>query len=573
MKSGSRAAWLGSDWLPGAMLFVASAAFVLWQNSQVAILWDLGYLLDTSYRIALGQMPYRDFPLVHAPLTFLIQAALIHFGGRVYLLQQGYAAVAGGVCTVLAWRIVLRIVMGSWARTISLLLAIPLVFLGVYGVYPHPIYDCDCGLAILLALFLLLRLDAGKPGRFQAWFYPPLTGAAVVLPVFFKQNMGTPFLLAVGFGVALLLVVRMLSRGEVFLPETRALLLILAGMALTMGCCLAAIQLTAGLDNYFRWTIRFAAERRLPGFADMLGVYRQPSFVWTLPAVGLGTGLLLSRFGKLIWGRVTAAILLAAPFAWSVVFLFLDDDLDERADNLLALWPLMLIVSTVFALFFLRRGLTLWRLMPLFVLAAIHGTFLSQQLWGSTYAIWPLLIVLLAQIFAALPPGEKWVRLALAGVVSATLVVCGGLYAIGHERLNYARVADGPLRQAKLPALRGMATRGPYLANFEGLIVFAAREIPDGDALLLLPGEDPFFFATGRTPQFPVNLFDRTTDPYSPPDLMEEARRRNVRWVIVKTLLQSNEEPLPEREQTMALIAGEFALFRRIEGYDVYRRR
>ena len=28
------------------------------------------------------------------------------------------------------------------------------------------------------------------------------------------------------------------------------------------------------------------------------------------------------------------------------------------------------------------------------LLATIHGAFLSQQLWGSTYAIWPLLMLL-----------------------------------------------------------------------------------------------------------------------------------------------------------------------------------
>jgi len=36
------------------------------------------------------------------------------------------------------------------------------------------------------------------------------------------------------------------------------------------------------------------------------------------------------------------------------------------------------------------------------LLAAIHGTFLSQQLWGSTYGIWPLLILLLAELLASL---------------------------------------------------------------------------------------------------------------------------------------------------------------------------
>jgi hypothetical protein len=144
-----------------SLLFSATAAFVLWQNSQIAVLWDLSYLLDTSWRIALGQIPYRDFPLVHPPLTFVIQALIMRVFGRVYLWPVLYAAIVGGLGTVLTWRIALRFLAEriSYALPVSLLLAAPLVFLGIYGVYPHPIYDCDCGFAILVALFLLQRLN------------------------------------------------------------------------------------------------------------------------------------------------------------------------------------------------------------------------------------------------------------------------------------------------------------------------------------------------------------------------------------------------------------------------------
>jgi hypothetical protein len=118
-----------------------------------------------------------------------------------------------------------------------------------------------------------------------------------------------------------------------------------------------------------------------------------------------------------------------------------------------------------------------------------------------------------------------------------------------------------------------MTVRGPYLTAFEQLLDFAAREIPRDDGLLLLPGEDPFYFATGRTPQFPVLLLDRTCDPYSPQELVGLVRSRDIRWLIVKRRLQLTDQVLPEPEQTMALLLREFALERRLDGYDVYRRR
>jgi len=294
--------------------------------------------------------------------------------------------------------------------------------------------------------------------------------------------------------------------------------------------------------------------------------------LWTLPTLAAGLLLLHSRYASKLWGEILGICLVSAPFLGSIVFLFLNDDLDERGDNLLALWPLLLLVSAFFAIAQLRKGITLARLMPFFVLAAIHGTFLSQQLWGSTYAIWPLLMVLVAQILTSIPQTSRLSALTLATAISATFLVCGSFYAVGHERLNYIQIPDTPLSRATLPALRGIADRGPFLPDFEELVRFADKEIPVQDGLLLLPGEDPFYFATGRAPQFPVLLLDRTTDPYSPEELLATARSHDTQWVIVKRRLQLNDDPLPQRERVMALVASEFTLYRKLNGYDVYRR-
>jgi len=567
--------WEWRDFLTGAALFLATATFVLWQNSQIAILWDLSYLLDISYRIALGQTPYRDFPLVHPPLTFLLQAGIMRLAGRHYLLHVAYPALIGGLGTVAAWRIILRTLREKvrFVWVIALLLAAPLTVLGVYSVYPHPIYDCDAAFAILVAVFLLQRLGSKRStGRTVQGEW----GTAAVLPVFVKQNIGVPFLAAVVVGILLLLILGQIGKDKrlepVDEPNSAILFKVLAAIGVAILLALGLIQVTAGLGNYLHWTVHFAAQRRLPGFSEMLTVYQQPSFAWTLPSVGCGLILLCLPIVRRTWAKILALCLLSAPLLGSIVYLLLNDDLDERADNLLALWPMLLILSAIVALIELRKGITMGRLIPFFLLAAIHGTFLSQQLWGSTYAIWPLLMLLIAQMLAAIPSNSQKLVPALASVVCATFLICGGLYAAGHERMNYLQIPDQAVTRATLPALRGMADRGPYLLDFEELVRFATKEIPAKDGILLLPGEEPFFFATGRVPQFPVQIFDNTTDPYSPKELLEAARERHIRWVIVKTRLQSTENPLPEGELTMDLVRKEFRMYRRLAGYDVYRR-
>ncbi len=591
--------WTLRDRLAAAVLFLATAGFVLWQNAHVAITWDLSYLLDSSQRLALGQVPYRDFPFVHPPLTFLLQAAILRLTGRIYFAHILYAAAAGGLATVLTWRLALNIlrvprvldhevpmppvrILGPGfagssgiAWPISLLLAAPLTVLGIYSIYPHPIYDCDAILSVLFALLLLQRLEANeRPSLLSGG----IAGGALVLPLFFKQNIGLPFLLASLAAITLLLLQP--SPEHATPPRRAALVAVLCGAMATLLAAALLLHWTVGLHHYIYWTMHFAAQRRLPGTAEMLSVYAEPALRWELPSVAVAL-MLLRQAARAdstdLWQRWLAFVLLAAPFLWTLRLLLLHTDVDDRADDLLALWPLLLLLAAAFAVFSLARALwrgslTLHTLLPFILLATILGTMLSQQLWGSTYAIWPLLVLLLAQMVVRLAVLDPPRAPALAVVISATLLLCGGLYADSRERLSYAHIDDGSLQRSTTPALRGMVTPGPYLPAFDQLLHFAAAEIPPNDGLLLLPGEDPFYFASGRTPRFPVLLFDNTTDPYSPEEIAALVRAENIRWLIVKRELQLKADPMPQREATLQSLAPQFTLYRRLDNYDVYRR-
>jgi hypothetical protein len=551
------------DSFTAAALFVATGAFTLWQNTRVAALWDISYLLDSSTRIALGQIPYRDFPFAHAPLTFLLHAAIIYIFGRVYPPHVFCAALEAGVATLLTWRILLRLLTPlANTRVLAALLAAPLIFLGIYGIYPHPIYDSDCIFAVLLALFLLQHCGESSTRSF-------LAGAACVVPLFAKQNIGLPFLAATLLAVAIVAVARRLQR-QAITPQ----LCVVAGALTAQAAALLTLHLTVGLHNYVHWTITFAAQRRLPGLSLMLGTYCQTSLLWTLPAAIAGVALIHNRnlHGKR-WARPTAFLLLAAPFLWTIIALALTTDPDDRADQLLSLWPHLLVLAAALAIYNLRprnlqAKLTLAPLLPLVLLATIHGTFLSQQLWGSTYAIWPLLMLLIAATLAQIPTLAR----PLAVTIAATFLLCGGLYATSHERLEYIHL-DGELAHSTLPSLHGLATPGPWVPGFEELVRFTNDTIPADDSILLLPGEDPFYFATGRTPRFPVLLFDLATDPYTPQQTLDQARAQDIRWLIVNRNLQLTGLPYSELPEITGTLQQDFTLYRSLANYDIYRRK
>jgi hypothetical protein len=206
----------------------------------------------------------------------------------------------------------------------------------------------------------------------------------------------------------------------------------------------------------------------------------------------------------------------------------------------------------------------------------VQGAFLSQQLWGSTYAIWPLLILLLAGILrdlfivagAAKAREIQW----LAGISAVCLLVAGAFYVQSHERLDNADVSTGEVTRSTLPPLAGLSMRGPWLPQFEELVGFSEREIPRDQGFLMIPGEDLFYYTTARRPQFPVLMFDRTVNPYGPEQIAEMAQRQNICWLVLKKNLQLNGEPVDEKARLLDLLRSDFAPFHSLANYEIYRR-
>ncbi len=550
----------------GLFLFCGTAAVVIWQNAHLAVIWDLSYTLENSYRIALGEFPYRDFPFAHAPITFLIQAALIKLTGRVFWHTTAYCAIAGGCGTLLTWRILRNILRETKpARWLAFWLSVPLIPLGIYSIFPHPFYDPDCTLAILIGVLLLQRLDLRPSSK----LLPISAGAFLVIPLFVKQNTGLLFLLsAIGLILAWAVWEKLRHRA------IQMYVLIVVSAGLTLAVALLLIHFTAGLKNYWRWTIQFAAERRTPARGEMLAIYTDKmTFVWlSFIAAGAVLCWLVRHRHRLL--MTLAALLISVPFVWPVIYLFRDSDPSERAERLVNIWPVVIIAVLVIAIVTIRKRTGISLILPFILIAAINGCFMSQQLWGSTYAIWPLLMILIAIALAqVLSRKVDFFLIVSTTVIAASLLIAGAFYVRSHERLSYANLDDGELKRSTLPELKGLSTRGEWIPQFEELVRYADQKIPQDEGILLLPGEDPFYYATGRRPQFPVLLFDHTVNPYSPQQILQICRERNIKWLVVKQDLQDEDDGVnQEEEQITAALEEDFEQVDSLGNYEIYHR-
>jgi hypothetical protein len=583
LADSSRRLW--PDWMAALFLFSATASVVVWQNSRLGVLWDLSYVLDSSYRISLGDVPYRDFPFPHAPLTFLVQAAIIKLAGRVFWHTTVYCALMGGLATVMTWRILLNVLRDTLAhaRLVAFLLSLPLAVLGIYCIFPHPFYDPDCTLAILPSVLLLQQLDRQPASSWRAL----LAGASLVIPLFVKQNTGLAFFMSAGLALAALMTIEIFRRRPV-----RRYVCALAGAIAGLSLALLLIHFSAGLKNYWHWTIEFAATRRTPARGEMLAIYQGKILLLWLASFAAGAILLwFSHRGQRMLA-LASALLMSAPFAWPAIYLLRDQDASERADRLIGVWPVLLIVAFVIAVASIRRRTGISLVQPFILIGAVNGNFMSQQLWGSTYAVWPLFMILFAntivglssvgsltsiRLEAGLVPQSRidqqsWTTIPLAAIVVASLLISGAFYVRAHERLDYANLTDGEMNRSTLPQLKGLSARGQWLPDFEELVRYSETNIPRDDGLVLIPGEDLFYYTTGRRPRFPVLLFDHTTNPYSPEEIAKLCRDKNIRWVIVKQDLQLEEDPVENRDRLIELLEQDFEQVESLNNYDIYRR-
>lgn len=283
-----------------------------WRNSQVGVLVDLGYVVNIATRIALGDVPYRDFPLAQAPGSFLVQALLIKLFGPHYFVQILYASILGGSATALAYLIARRLLAGVVAEPAGLaaVLTVPLVPLGIYAVVPNPFYDPDACVVVLgtMALLLFAR-DRPTVTRFAA------AGALATVPLFIKQNIGGAFLVSL-VGVLVLEALTSLRR-------RRELAWLGLGIGGALAIELVLMQLIVGVDAYIRWAWTFAMSGRGVTL-DRLHEFGDPAVLFpgvVIVALALAAPRVSERLRAVLFGGGLAVVLAAtpplrSPFRW-----------------------------------------------------------------------------------------------------------------------------------------------------------------------------------------------------------------------------------------------------------------
>ncbi|QUV94982.1 hypothetical protein J8C00_08850 [Chloracidobacterium sp. E] len=569
-------------WLAVCVLAVGAGAVHQWQTGRIGVLGDYAYIVDTAWRIAQGEVMYRDFGLPHSPLTFHVQATLIKVFGFSYGVTAWYCTVVNVGYVLLTYGLV-RVLVPGWS---GVALCVPLVWLAPHSIYPHPFYDPDACWLVLLNLNLLHWVATRRVGAVVAF----LGGVTTVLPALAKQNVGYPYVALVvvavvwwgwlrGRWVGAGAGSRGEGKGESKAEGTAELDVVglrWFGAGVVVGVVGAAVWLglTCGLGNYWRWVFA-SASRRLADLTFILETYGNYES-WVLGGLMVLGWWLWQRKGegaRPFWVATASATLLLGPFVVVSAITWLCGRFFVGFDYpLLSLWVPVMILTLVVGLWQLPAVLSASQpvrtMLPWIAVILTFFSFLSQGHTGSSYGIWALFVLMMA--YAMPLPGKCW-QLLMCWTFATTLTLAAIPYVYRNIRLRYIDRRGKTLQTVTSGSFRGFTVHVPHLSNFFELLDFVTKYIPESEPVVCVPQEDPFYVMTGRRNPLPMVIFDRTATPLSPEEIVEEAERRQVKWVIVKRVLQfgglaGETKGLPE------VFSEKYSRVARLKGYDILYR-
>jgi hypothetical protein len=508
--------------------FVYYHAFI--NEERILALLDFTYLVEHAYRIYLGEMPYKDFGLALTPGIFLIQAGVFKlFGLNAHAIVL-HACFVSFFVVLLNFYIINKL-HKNYVINISLLL--PLIFTG-QAIFTHANYNMESLFFCLIALAYLLKVLYSQKKAYWQFF---MVGILISLPFFIKQNIGLVFQF---FMLLSLFLVSLFSKKELLFKE---FLLILMGNILIPVIFIVILFMSGVLDDFYYQVFQFPSEVRNPltKIEEIIKAYLSYEAVLSYSGMVL-MGLFLCT--PVISHQTKSFILpLFAPVILFFTYLTYFRAYNVHLETVIGIHFMTIVIiifflANVYKFILNTSGQLFVTFVPMVLLATSVSVFLSYfSLPAQIENIYFLLIAIIAahsiQFF---PNLTTW---------NIFYVVIGVLfsfqfYGFANTKFFWFPTYSTVHEVAAEPKLRGLGTRDEWFPKMEQLFQFADKHIKNTDKVVTLPGEDPFYYATGRIPPLAyLQANPHTFVPYNVNWFFQQCLEEKVKWIIVKKHIQN----------------------------------
>jgi len=539
------------------LLALISAVLVLLQASRVAPLIDMTYMLESANRLFWGQIPYRDFYLVLPPGSFYIMSWVMEIFGKDYLYQLCYI-VFEQCSLVIATASLIREYNRDMVTT-SLLAA--MIVFGGHAILPFSSYDIPAALFVTISLILFIRSKT-------TWAYFGL-GILSFFPTLFKQNVGLVFL----FSLLVSLCVKMVFVDRA--KNVKYFFSFLSGTLLIASLFVFWLYWNDALQDFYIQLFVHPRSIRNPvkGILEICGQFVDSTsrrFAYPIIAMIISEHFIHLKDVCLRIGNATYVnfnkkhfdkvlfVVVTFFFSFYVYFFIKNPTLAIWWH----IWPAAMFCSCYCS--FQRGRLTNSTLAIFVIILTCLAAFISQGFWGSSYSMWGLLSVLLAAIFSKIPTFKKF----------NVLLVFFLCVALGHDVYTNARLQyisyEGKKSVSRLNYMGCIGTNGNWFSEIHTIEQFINTTILPDESFTQIPGEDPLYYITDRRPHLKYFQLNATTFLHNSHYMLDDIKKNNIKWVILKTKLQCSGGYLDTTALKQSL-SKDFTLYATFDSYLVYK--
>ena len=503
-----------------------AVALPLFASHYVNSIYDTTYFLTNGLRISLGQHPYKDFILVHNPGSFLIIGFLFKLIGTNYLTLLFWICFVQ-VCSVFITNEILK-KFDLKIKTRQILL-IFVSFAMPYSVVAANNYDSDSSLFVLLGVLIFIK-SLDKPSNKNMM----LLGAITFIPFVIKQNVGGFFILAMS-----IIVLRNFefNRQRIYI----------FGLSSAGGSFLAYLYLFGDIGNWWKYSVRFAAQQRL---GDPLGpikiLEKSSTENKVVLLIALSTILIQMIFKlnqQIKYSILMFPVLIVIIFLLQYLYHFFTQfspelnqiNLTNIGGNLYFLsinkifWVLFMIAVPIILQKPRLRGI---KPSVIFIsISILYAALLSQGINGSTYGNAIFLFLIPIALLTYREPNnnrkkvrlnserkrktntrilEKSTKISLSVLVYLFAIIVG-ITGLTNGRLGFVDL-NGKVQSNE--SIQWIRTPGSFLPDQNYAREILVENSQRYGNITFIPGAEFGYLLSGIAPTSDVHTFDGTTNPY-----------------------------------------------------------
>lgn len=520
------------DFIAVIIFSVISIVVIAFQSSRIFSLWDFTNYTDLAARILAGQIPYKDIPLYTQPGSFVdIAISYVLFGKNVQGIYF-FIFIKQILTGIFILKIINLVSKLKFQQKIFLTIMISLV--NSWSIVPQPTYDADLSFALIFSTWVLIRTFKNlNPLKFQDYI---LLALCIWLPLWYKQSSGLTWLL---FSHVFLIIFSIKFKKISILKFISIFDLLLFSIVYWINFR------TSLVSDWYKWAVQMPLEARLTQnrtpIAQFMGLleYRDLFLLILILTIFLFISIRLFRkkipIVLILFISISVIIVDFVRNSWGKITY-----LEINWDRLIAPMIVSIFIYIFVAILFGKES-SFIKLINLGLIATIVSNYLAQGIVGSSYAFFPLyLLIIFLSSYSYFDIREhyslgkiKFSSIYSFSILLITLAV--GYYSFSTIRMAYVRFDEPIHRYSKLYGWIGMP--GKYLEETQiGIDLF--KEFSSKGLTAVWPGEDPVSLFTSKMPATEVSLSDQTTNPYFE-DVRGWLKRNDIKYVVLKTRLQT----------------------------------